>query len=183
MKHHDRDSEERARSGPRAERLVFVQHARMARAEEIQHRHHHQRHQHPAVRDEAHHDRAGDRRERKVPRAIAERRVGQVAAIELAERQQVPRGGEHAEPRGEHDRMDVDAVAVGDVRRTAATPRSRNSSGSPRRPALHVGRHRHDVRQPHARRTAAAPGRRTRRSGRRSRCRTAPCASGTPRGS
>ena len=42
-----------------------------------------------------------------------ERRVGDVAAVELPERQQVQRRRQHAEPAGKHHRVHVDGVAVG----------------------------------------------------------------------
>ena len=121
-----------------AERLVLVEHARVARAEDVQHHHHHHRHHDPAVGDEAHHDRAGDGREREVARPIAQRRVGEVAAVELTERQQVPRRRQHAEPRGEHHRVDVDRVAVAESCRTCSQVAQLEEQRLAQRVAVHA---------------------------------------------
>src|SRR4029079_7638319 len=104
---------------------------------------------HPAVGDEAHRDGARDRRQREVLRAIAERRVGEMAAIELAEGEQVPRRRQHAEPRGEDDRMDVHRRAVGNVAELQPG-RQLEQQRLAERVAVHVRRHRLHVRQRHA---------------------------------
>ena len=160
-------------------------HARMTRPEEIEHREHHERHQDPAQRDRSTSRRRLPRsRCEKSRRHVAQRRIGDVPAVHLAERQQVPRRRQHPEPGREHHRMDVDRVAVGDRAEDEPGGASLNSSGSPSdsRPV-----HRHgrctmvESLQPDEQRRNQHD--EAARSGRRCQCRTARVASGMPRGS
>ncbi len=97
-----------------AERLAVVAGRRMTEAVHCGHAHHQHRPGRPAERSDRQGHGADDGCGREPAGASAEERVSDVPAIELAEREQVQRRGQQAEPRGQPHRVHVERVAVGD---------------------------------------------------------------------
>ncbi len=81
----------------------------------------------------------GDGDERDLCRDLPERGVGDVTAIQLAERQQVERGRQHAEPRRPHHRMKVDDRCPLGSGRTSSQRTARKSGGLPSSRSVSAG--------------------------------------------
>ena len=158
-----------------AERLVFVQHARMTRPEEEEHRQHHQRHHDPAheIDDITMAPATVASEMRATPRRAMHSESGRRPADRTASRFQ--RRRQHAEPRGEHHRVDVQRVAIGDRAEDSQVAPAGTAAARRASSRAMLRRRRHDGRQAACRRRAAGTsddeaGDRARRC----RCRTAP---------
>ena len=92
------------------ERHLFVEHARMMAAEQEQHRDH-QRGPHPPAHCEiAERQRDADHQQRHVRRSLPEHGVGNVAAVELTDRNQIQRRRQQSPPRRIRHRVQVEGI-------------------------------------------------------------------------
>ena len=86
---------------------MLVDDRRVPQAEDHQHRHHEECEEDEAGSDERHRDDQADRHQRHGRRPARFRRIDDVPAIELPEREQVECRGEHAKPAGKDNRVHV----------------------------------------------------------------------------